>query len=277
MPTKIPWCRGDDGRPGETINPLGWGCYGPTGSPEEPRPCPYCYAHKQAKRKLRDCPDCQAFRPHYHPEEIEKIKRWKRPRRIFVQSMGDLFGNGVPELRIMQILFWLAAPRHAHHTMIFLTKCAERMREIMLEWLPMWQSLDGSGRAFPPNFWLGASIDTPDALHRYELVRDIPAAVHFISFEPLLEPIDVDSILYRTCTVSWGPGEDDWGHDSELREDLPGWAIIGEQSGRPVGCAVHWAEDLIHQLREAEVPIWVKGRLAEYFPYQESPEVANEP
>ena len=92
MSSKIEWLVGLDNKHGETINPWGWGCYGPGGSAERPNLCCYCYAKILANRKLRKCSLCQQFVPHWHPEQLEKPLHWKKPRRIFVASMSDPFG-----------------------------------------------------------------------------------------------------------------------------------------------------------------------------------------
>ena len=85
--TKIEWANA-------TINPGGWGCFGPGGTEDNPQRCSYCYAYRLAKRRLRSCKLCNDFVPHYHDEEWTKPWGWSRPRRIFVQSMGDLWGRG---------------------------------------------------------------------------------------------------------------------------------------------------------------------------------------
>ena len=64
--TRIDWCDA-------TINPWGWGCYGPGGTAEHPQRCSYCYAETLGKRHLRTCPDCRAFVPHWHEEELRKM------------------------------------------------------------------------------------------------------------------------------------------------------------------------------------------------------------
>jgi len=116
MPTKIEWCD-------ETINPQGWGCYGPGGTPESPKICPGCYALRIAERarksKRNICPDCLAFKPHWHPERCLKAYG-RKPKAIFWQDMGDLWHDFSPPDQIDAVLnVAIAAPQHTH---IFLTK-----------------------------------------------------------------------------------------------------------------------------------------------------------
>lgn len=273
----IPWCDA-------TINPFGWGCYGPDGTPSEPRVCPYCYAHRMSKRKLRGCAECRAFRPHWHPEEIDKLARWKRPRKIFVCSMADPFGNGVDSLRIQQLLFWLS--EHPRHTIMMLTKCAARMRSEVTEWSGMWRDLQGE--AMPANFWLGVSITNQhDADERIPLLLQTPAAVRFVSAEPLLSNISIEPYLWLSGPSTAGPWRDALGRKrggggigGQAISSIPShdinWAIVGAQTGpgaRP--CEPAWVQALIDQCRDARVPVFVKGAaLRKVFPIQEWPEAS---
>lgn len=114
MPSRIDWCD-------ETVNPLGWGCYGPGGTPESPQPCWYCYAWRMSKGPyVPDCEQCKQFVPHWHPDVFDKLYRWKKPRKIFWQSMGDLFHPCTPAWQIETVLAAVkATPQHTH---IFCTK-----------------------------------------------------------------------------------------------------------------------------------------------------------
>ncbi len=172
MTSKIEWCD-------ETINPLGWGCYGPTGSKDNPKPCPYCYARDFAKRHLRDCPDCDAFIPHWHPEQLEKLAHWKKPRKIFVQSMGDLFHADTPTEQTQAVLgACLAAPQHTYQ---FLTKNPIRYADIEAD----------------ASTWLGTTITSNLDDQRAFALRDVCRQYHptnrpvsFVSMEPLLGFVD---------------------------------------------------------------------------------------
>jgi protein gp37 len=108
---------------------------------------------------------------------LERPLAWRKPRRIFVNSMSDLFQDAVPESFICKV--WGVMKRAPWHTFQILTKRPDRMAMIL------------SGGGFPalPNVWLGTSIEDAHRLPRLESLRMVPAQVRFISFEPLLGPI----------------------------------------------------------------------------------------
>lgn len=148
---------------------------------------------------------------------------WKKPQRIFVNSMTDLFQDGVEEEIIGRI--WNVMAQARQHTFQILTKRPERMREVL------------SRPSFPvlPNVWLGASVENHDYLDRIEALRPIRAAIRFISFEPLLGPI--------------------------VAPDLSGihWAIVGGESGpraRPM--EKWWAEQLRDDCLRQDVKFFFK-------------------
>lgn len=229
--TNIEWCD-------ETINPLGWGCYGPEGTAAKPKPCSYCYARRASRgpwASQRGCPECAAFIPHWHPEMLEKPLRWKRPRRIFVQSMGDLFHPETPEHQIAEVI--QTAIDCPKHTFLFLTKCPERYRDF----------------AFPSNCLLGATatdqaswdrasdafLGYPPGGWRIEHRDRI-----FISAEPLLGPIDTG------CFIT----------------DLS-WLIIGANSNKGAKPpAYEWVHDLSLAASDARIPVFHKNNLNKAVP-----------
>lgn len=161
--TKIDWCD-------ETINPLGWGCYGPGGTKEKPKICWYCYAKQWAKEtpyKVK-CQDCMNFVPHYHLERLKGLTG-KKPKKIFVQSMGDLFGDWVDSFAIQRVIdFCLDRPQH---TFMFLTKNPARYAEFK----------------FPENCWLGMTqTGKPHDWKAWYDFRYRPGNKTFASVEPLL-------------------------------------------------------------------------------------------
>lgn len=131
------------------------------------------------------CDDAALLVPH----------KWRRPRKVFVNSMSDLFHPEVPVDFIERV--WDVMASTARHDYQLLTKRPDRMRVIL------------SGRSFKvlPNVWLGTSVEGPDVVHRIDDLRATPAAIRFISFEPLIGPIG--------------------------RANLSGiaWAIVGGESG----------------------------------------------
>jgi protein gp37 len=247
-----------------TINPLGWGCYGPGGAAEEPKRCNYCYAFRLAKRHLRRCPLCNQFVPHSHSEEWDKPYRWRRGRRIFVQSMGDLFGTGVdPNMSLrLQSLCW-ATPRH---TYLALTKSPARMAEQL------------AGITLPPNLWLGTSVTCQaDADERIPLLLQVPAAVRWVSVEPLLGSVDLEKWLSRDCEDCDGAGFDletgvcDSCHGEQRWHGID-WVACGAQTGpgavKPRASRV---ESIIAQCQDAGIPLFIKSNVAKALGWPEVP------
>jgi protein gp37 len=107
---------------------------------------------------------------------FEAPLRWRRPLRIFVNSMSDLFQDAVPDEVISQI--WSVMRDARWHTFQVLTKRPERMRELLSH--PHFRL---------PNVWLGTSVENSSYLDRIDLLRLVPASVRFVSFEPLLGPL----------------------------------------------------------------------------------------
>lgn len=165
--------------------------------------CKNCYAEKVAARmQAMGQPNYRnGFSLTLHPHMLDVPRRWKRPRRIFVNSMSDMFHRDVPEDFIFRILDVVRdCPQH---TFQVLTKRSERMREVMTNY----------GTVLP-NLWLGVSVETPGQADRIDHLRATPAAIRFVSFEPWLSrPIDKDIRIFSI--------------DLENVD----WAIIGGESG----------------------------------------------
>ena len=186
----------------------------------------------------------------------------KKPTTYFVNSMGDLFHEDANDDWILDVLTVMAICRQ--HTFQVLTKRAQRMREFMnrpdlLEQIYLnWYSFSGGARevtAWPlPNVWLGVSAERqPEADERIPLLLQTPAAIRFISAEPLLGPIDLIGTLARfqdtpgrRCAVPLGA-------------QLVNWVIAGGESGpsaRPI--SIQWARELRDQCARAGVPFFFK-------------------
>lgn len=186
------------------------------------------------------------------PEKLDEPLHWKKPRRIFVNSMSDLFHDGVPFDYVDQVFAVMAlCPQH---TFQVLTKRPERMRkyfdrpELYANVLriadqsirPKRRNLTSIGISDPAKhpakwIWLGVSVERRDYKWRIDELRETPAAVRFLSIEPLLEDI------------------------GEL--DLTGihWVIIGGESGqkaRPFHA--QWARNIIKQCKIVRVPAFMK-------------------
>ena len=220
MPTRIDWCD-------ETINPLGHWCFGPGGTRKKTKLCAWCYAAAMAKRGLNGCERCKTFStPHTHFEQLEKLAKWKKPRTVFVQSMGDLFHDEVPDGWIHTVLDAAkAAPQHRY---LFLTQNPER-----------YSSLIRKGRIHDkkvhPNWWFGTTATAPGSTfffgERYNT---------FLSMEPL-----VQALPQRTPKVNW--------------------VIVGAESGNRAEKVIpqrEWVEGIVGGCKEAGIPIFLKSNLA---------------
>lgn len=188
-------------------------------------------------------------------EALTQPLRWKRPRRIFVNSMSDLFHEVLTDEQIDRVFAVMAlAPQH---TFQVLTKRSARMRAYMTD--TSQRRSDGLGTAvvaldptmpleclrWPlPNVWLGVSAE--DQTRADERVPDLlatPAATRFVSAEPLLGPIDFG--LHRVDGIAVDPLCDDCGERHEGACDALDWIIVGGESGpgaRPMH--PHWARDI---------------------------------
>jgi protein gp37 len=140
--------------------------------------CAHCYAKAFAERwrGVADHPYEQGFDLRLWPERLQQPARWRRPRMIFVNSMSDLFHEDIPDEFICEVF---DAMREAHwHTFQILTKRHERLVDL------------GQRLRWPPNVWMGVSIENRRFVHRADFLRQVPAAVRFISAEPLLGPLE---------------------------------------------------------------------------------------
>lgn len=189
--------------------------------------CDRCYAETLAER-FRGVPGHyyeQGFDVVLRPDKLEVPLRWRRPRRVFVNSMSDLFHRDVPDEYIARVFAVMA--RAPQHTFQVLTKRHGRMRSLLssaafhnlVNDLPgePWRPLV----TFPlPNVWLGVSVeDQQRADLRIPALLDTPATVRFLSCEPLLGPLDLRLYLH----TSRGVETRGWGID---------WVIVGGESGR---------------------------------------------
>ena len=139
--------------------------------------CKHCYAERMAIRLagMKQPRYRNGFEVTLHPDLISAPLHWRQPRMIFVNSMSDLFHEDVPEAFIAEVFDTMVA---AHwHTFQILTKRAGRLAEI------------AAGLPWPINIWMGVSVESPRYVHRIERLRGVPAAVRFLSIEPLLAPI----------------------------------------------------------------------------------------
>ncbi len=185
--------------------------------------CKHCYAEVFAER-WRGIPGHhfeQGFELRLWPERLDLPLTWKKPRTIFVNSMSDLFHEKVPLSFVRRV--FRTMEKASWHKFQILTKRSERLVELAPE------------LTWSPNVWMGVSIETAKYLLRADHLRQVPAAVRFLSLEPLLGPLG---------TI-----------------ELAGihWVIVGGESGpgaRPI--EVTWVREIRKQCREQGVPFFFK-------------------
>lgn len=235
--------------------------------------CAHCYAESNAQRWWGSRPFTEV---RTHEDRLDVPLKWRAPSRVFVNSMSDLFHEDVPDEFIADVFaVMLDSPQH---TFQVLTKRPERMRALL------------SDRAFPPRMFAAsiarrydaavvraeAKIEVPWPLpnvhlgvscedqkwadERIPILLDTPAAVRWVSAEPLIGPIDFSKGNL--------PGGKWWDYLSGMRYFQPGvapiengldWIVVGGESGhgaRPFD--VLWGVDIVAQCREAGVPVFMK-------------------
>lgn len=211
-----------------------------------------------------------------HEDRLLDPLRWRKPARVFVNSMSDLFHEAVSDEFIDRVFAVMSLA--AGHTFQVLTKRPTRMRAYLnaavgrvaeaiqplrTDDRPVGPTPygDGGEQWWPlPNVWLGVSVEdqaTADA--RIPLLLDTPAAVRFVSYEPALGPVDFESFVWPACLAS--REQHDAEHDGGLwcDERRLDWVIVGGESGphsRPF--AVEWARSTVQQCEAAGVPVFVK-------------------
>jgi len=146
------------------------------------------------------------------PASLDIPTSWKKPRKIFVNSMSDLFHEGVSDAFIGRV--WDVMRHTPHHSYQILTKRPDRMASVVANQI---------GEVLP-NVWLGTSVENADVVERIDHLRRVPASIRFISFEPLIGPV--------------GPTD---------LTDIH-WAIVGGESGksaRPI--REEWIDEIYEQ------------------------------
>jgi len=201
---------------GTTWNPV-------TGCTKVSAGCKHCYAERIAlwlkdigQERYRN-----GFALTLQEDMLDAPLRWKRPRIIFVNSMSDLFHEGIPFEYIRRVFDTMENARQ--HTFQVLTKRAERLCEL------------SGGLPWPENVWMGVSVENENYTWRIDCLRKVPAHVRFLSLEPLLGPLP--------------------------NLNLTGihWAIVGGESGigaRPM--KVEWVKDIRRQCKDAGVHFFFK-------------------
>lgn len=200
---------------------------------------------------------------HLHPERLEKPLHWKKPRRVFVNSMSDLFHELVPDEFIRDA--WRVMRDARQHTFQILTKRPERMAA----WLEDnvygpaeygdW-TLSEMGGGMVKNVWLGTSVENQEAAdERIPHLLACPATVRFLSCEPLIGPIDLKK-FYPSASDS---GFETIALSSTLyggqRLRLVDWVIVGGESGRGFReMNLDWARSIRDQCRNSDAAFFFK-------------------
>jgi protein gp37 len=244
--SKIEWLA----RPGtipESWNPIG-GC-----SPVS-EGCRNCYAARMARRLQRhqryaSTTDKNGWTGQINLdwEELERPYRWRKPRTVFVCSMSDLFHHAVSFDFQRKLLDIISCVSLRQHTFLILTKRADYMDGV-IHW---WSRCTGMERRLPPNVWLGVTAENQRrADERIPALLEVPAAVHFVSMEPLLEPIDLGEHL---------PGWDVSSEFDLIEWDGLSWVIAGGETGPGARLMQpDWARAILAQCREHSVPFFLK-------------------
>ena len=146
--------------------------------------CKFCYAERITERWGQKFTEIKL-----HPERLDQPLKWKKPRRIFVCSMSDLFNEEIPDDFIGRC--FVAIAQAQQHTYQVLTKRPDRMRKLLLN-PPMSFPVGMIAGSPLPNVWLGVSVENQEqADKRIPILLETPAAVRFVSVEPLLQNVDI--------------------------------------------------------------------------------------
>ena len=187
-----------------------------TGCTKLSQGCKHCYAERMATRLQAmgnpRYPD--GFELRLHEDLIDAPRRWKKPSRVFVNSMSDLFHEDIPESFIQRVFATMASC--PQHTFQILTKRSQRLAHL------------ASALRWSPNVWMGVSVENAAVTHRIDDLRTVPAAVRFLSCEPLIGPLE------------------------NLDLSRMDWLIVGGESGpgaRPM--QAEWVRDLRDQCRRS--------------------------
>jgi protein gp37 len=249
--------------------------------------CTRCYAESLTATKLKNHPRYAGLAVlkngearwtgeiRCHEDQLDVPLHWRKPRMVFVNSMSDTFHEKVPDLFIRTLFKVMGEAKQ--HTFQILTKRPERMAAVTTEFQREgdFATLDGEDGLYPfPNVWLGTSCeDQATADERIPHLLRCPAAVRFLSLEPLLGPIKIGD----------GDGCEEWWQSNGI-----GWVIAGGESGpghRQM--KLEWLESIVEQCKAAGVPVFVKqdagprpgmqGRIPDRLWIKEFPTLCNSP
>jgi protein gp37 len=169
-----------------------------------------------------------------HHDLVDAPRHWRKPAVVFVNSMSDLFHERIPFDFLQRVFATMeATPQHTYQV---LTKRATHLTRV------------APGLAWPPNVWMGVTVENQAAVRtRARRLLEVPAAVRFLSVEPLIESVVLDSVLYQPRDGCASP-------HSAIH-----WVIAGGESGpRARRCELDWLRDVRDQCRLAGVPYFLK-------------------
>lgn len=188
------------------------------------RGCWYCYAEKMCKRFPKNFPN--GFEPTFWPDRLREPWESKRPYKIFVCTIADLWATWTPSSwreQVLNSMLWCPVK----HQFQMLTKDPQ---------------LIPKGPAYPRNWWFGATVTEQRETWKIDEIRMVDAGVLFVSFEPLLGPIEADL-----------EGID--------------WVIIGKLTGsKKVKLEWDWIRDIVLEATEHEIPVFMKNNIKQSFP-----------
>lgn len=267
--TKIEWVVNPDGTKGETWNPVSGCSHASDG-------CRFCYTEAMTRRFDKGWKPWTAQNADHnvklHPDRLKQPLHWRKPRKIFVCSMGDLFHGWVPT-EFIAVVFSIIATAKIH-TFQILTKRPERM-EALLKSSTFKDSIGGQVAHYLPerapkhwyhdphkfqwplpNAWLGTTVENDKHTDRIESLFRTPAAKRFVSIEPMLGPIDLTRVhsVNGIWSVLSNTG-DDWQRSGAKLD----WVIVGGESGpkaRPMN--PDWVRSIRDQCQAAGVPFFFK-------------------
>ena len=257
--TTIEWLQ-RPGTIGESWSPI-------TGCSPVSEGCRNCWAKRMSYRLAGRAGYPEA--PHQfdvtlHPDRLDQPLRWKKPRTVFVVSMGDLFHGDVEWTYMADV--WDVMAETPQHTYLVLTKRPQNALEFMMDFYLPSPYYKG---AVLPNVWLGVTAETQEmADERIPILLQIPAAVRFVSVEPCLSAVDLERWLV-SCEGCGNQGSTGYitRYDDQLcRACSKGaegpsldWTIVGGESG-PGARPMHpdWAKGLRNQCQEAGTPYFFK-------------------
>ncbi|UUZ95135.1 phage Gp37/Gp68 family protein [Paenibacillus sp. P25] len=185
--------------------------------------CKNCYAERMAKRlhAMGNPKYINGFEPREHPDALALPFSWKRPTKVFVNSMSDLFHEAISEPFIKKVFDVMN--KTPMHTYQILTKRPERA------------ALIADRFTWTDNIWLGTSVENSRVVDRIDALRLIPSRIRFLSCEPLLGALENLNL-----------------------QDIH-WVIVGGESGpgaRPIDAS--WVRDILNQCQAAKIPFFFK-------------------